>query len=150
MLLPHHRAHAHTAAHTNTHILTPRGTLISLTPSRSVFSPLAADSLVASGESPESLYCWLRSPSTFRNNSTSAQTHSIPACWHTHTQKYTSMCTTVSLTLNRHACGALKHVTHKRDFFFFNTHTHTHAHTHNGHAVFEAPRRATARLSTAV
>lgn len=60
----------------------PWGTFISLTPSRSIFCWLEADSLVNSGESLERLCLCYGHTFTFSNSSTWANLHFISACLH--------------------------------------------------------------------
>lgn len=126
MSLPHRRVHAHTAAHTNTHILTPGGLLSHLLPLGLSF--LRSQQIHWSLQvSLQSLFTagYGHHPPSGTTTLQLRHTPSLLAGTHTHTHKYTSMCTTVSLTLNRHACGALKHVTHKGIVFLTHIHTHT-------------------------
>lgn len=125
MSLPHRRVHAHTAAHTNTHILTPGGLLSHLPPLGLSFS--ARSRFIGRFRWVSRVSLLLVTVTIHLQEQQHFSSDTLHPCLlaHTHTHKYTSMCTTVSLTLNRHACGALKHVTHKGIVFLTHIHTHT-------------------------
>lgn len=121
-------AHIHTAADTNTHLY-PGGTLISLTPSRSVFSLCAAHSLVAPGESLESLYHWLRSTSTFKKHA-ALELSCTPSmtCLHK-TSRDTHTHTHACAKIWSHTLNIKMHAVHCR-MSYARTAAHTHTPTH--------------------